>query len=178
MIPTTRKEALSSGAVRYFTGKPCKNGHIDERTAVKGMCCQCQRETAAMRWRFGLSWLQQDKSRATEAVRKWTANHVAKKAKKNQDWRTSNRSEVNAHAAKRRAAKLQRTPLWADKEQIGMWYSVAEVLSRGGVEFHVDHIVPLQGREVCGFHSHDNLQVLPWFENLHKSAKLKEKNNG
>ena len=100
----------------------------------------------------------------------------AQKAKKNQDWRTSNRSEVNAHSAKRRAAKLQRTPLWADKEQIGMWYSVAEVLSRGGVSFHVDHVLPLQGKVVCGFHSHDNLQVLPWFENLRKSAKLKDKN--
>ena len=171
-----RKDALAQGLVRYFTGKPCKKGHVDERTSVKGMCCQCQRDTAAACWRSGSSWVQQDKSRSTEAVRKWTANHTAQKAKKNQDWRTSNRSEVNAHSAKRRAAKLQRTPLWADKEQIGMWYSVAEVLSRGGVSFHVDHVLPLQGKVVCGFHSHDNLQVLPWFENLRKSAKLKDKN--
>ena len=156
-----RKDALAQGLVRYFTGKPCKKGHVDERTSVKGMCCQCQRDTAAARWRSGSSWVQQDKSRSTEAVRKW---------------RTSKRSEVNAHSAKRRAAKRQRTPLWADKEQIGMWYSVAEVLSRGGVSFHVDHVLPLQGKVVCGFHSHDNLQVLPWFENLRKSAKLKDKN--
>jgi len=176
MKPATRKEALARGAVRYFTGKPCVNGHIDERTAIKGMCCQCQRETAAERWRLGSSWVQQDKSRATEAARKWTANHATQKAKKNKDWRTNNRSEVNAHAAKRRAAKIQRTPSWADMEQISMWYEVASVLSRGGVMFHVDHIVPLQGKTVCGFHSHDNMQILPWHENLKKHAKLKEKN--
>lgn len=171
-----RKEAIAQGLGRYFTGKPCVNGHISERIAMKGTCVQCNRERLARDWREGKRWSQQDGSRSTEAVRKWTANNPEKKAEKNRKWRIENRAEHNAHAAKRRAAKTQRTPAWADHEEIGMWYGVAEVLSRGGVEFHVDHIVPLQGQEVCGLHSHDNLQVLPWFENLRKSAKLREKN--
>lgn len=178
MIPKTRKEALLSGSVRYFTGKPCINGHIEERTAIKGMCCQCQRDTQSKLWKNGLRWDQLDSTRKTVAARKWTANNPDKKAKKNLEWRVKNRAKHNAHAAKRRAIKIQRTPSWSDKEQISMWYEVADVLSRGGVKFHVDHIIPLQGKTVCGFHSHDNLQILPWHENLKKHAKLKEKNNG
>ena len=172
----TRKEALKRKLVRYFTGKPCVRGHISERTAIKGMCCQCQRETMSKWWKEGKSWLQQDKSRATEAVRKWAKNNPEKKAIKNKKWRNENRTAHNIHAANRRAIKLQRTPGWADKEQIKMWYEVAQVLSKTGVVFHVDHIVPLQGKEVCGFHSHENMQVIPWHENLRKHAKLKEKN--
>ena len=91
-------------------------------------------------------------------------------------WKLKNPEKRNALEANRRATKLQRTPSWANYEDIKMFYEVANVLSRGGVLFHVDHIIPLKGKEVCGLHSHDNLQVLPWFENLRKSAKLKEKN--
>ena len=172
----SRKEALRLGFVRYFTGKPCVNGHIDERTSIKGMCCQCQRETMHRLWKAGETWSQQDKTRATEAIRRWTKNNPEKKAQKNKIWRVSNKAAINAHAAKRRSLKLQRTPAWANKTEIAMWYEVAEVLSKTGLQFHVDHIVPLQGKEVCGFHSHDNLQILPWHENLKKHAKLKEKN--
>lgn len=28
---------------RYFTGKPCKNGHITERAAANGGCMECHR---------------------------------------------------------------------------------------------------------------------------------------
>ena len=120
--------------------------------------------------------MQQDKSRATEAIRKWAKNNPEKRSIKNKKWRDENRAAHNTHAANRRAIKLQRTPAWADKEQIKMWYEVAQVLSKTGVVFHVDHIAPLQGKEVCGFHSHENMQVIPWHENLRKHAKLKEKN--
>jgi hypothetical protein len=39
---TTRAEAKASGARRYFTGKPCKHGHIAERyTVSSALCVEC-----------------------------------------------------------------------------------------------------------------------------------------
>lgn len=45
----TRAEAKAKGLKRYFMGpdKPCKRGHISERTTVDGGCILCAR-TAAM----------------------------------------------------------------------------------------------------------------------------------
>lgn len=36
-----RKEAI--GSKRYFTGKPCKHGHICERWSRDRSCCECSR---------------------------------------------------------------------------------------------------------------------------------------
>jgi len=169
-MTSVRAKAKQDNKKHYFTGIPCKNGHIDKRQTNDGVCMACAREKFA-------KWVQLNREKFLE--RKFLTNEKRRIQAKlfTKQWKLKNPEKRNALEANRRAAKLQRTPSWADKEQIGMWYSVAEVLSRGGVEFHVDHIVPLQGKEVCGLHSHDNLQVLPWFENLRKSAKLKEKNN-
>lgn len=38
-------------AQRFFTGKPCKRGHIAYRLASSGACCECQREANAERYR-------------------------------------------------------------------------------------------------------------------------------
>jgi len=37
----TRAAALAAGLSRYFTGKPCKNGHTAERNTLPGNCVQC-----------------------------------------------------------------------------------------------------------------------------------------
>ena len=37
------KEAKLKGLKRYFTGKPCKYGHIEERFSSAGNCCECGR---------------------------------------------------------------------------------------------------------------------------------------
>ena len=37
----TRKEAIAQGLKRYFTGKPCKNGHIAERYCSTKSCLTC-----------------------------------------------------------------------------------------------------------------------------------------
>jgi len=36
-----RKTALAGGFPRYFTGKPCKNGHVEDRYTVTGACLGC-----------------------------------------------------------------------------------------------------------------------------------------
>lgn len=43
-----------------------------------------------------------------------------------------------------------------------------------GVKWQVDHLVPLNGREVCGMHVWYNLQLLTALDNVRKSNKLLE----
>ena len=40
----TRKEAKEQNLKFYFTGKPCKRGHIAQRTFPKSECVVCKKE--------------------------------------------------------------------------------------------------------------------------------------
>jgi hypothetical protein len=46
---TSRSEALARGLKRYYTGEPCKYGHIAERWAFAGECVICHR-LAMLEW--------------------------------------------------------------------------------------------------------------------------------
>lgn len=37
----SRAEAIAQGLKRYFTGKPCKHGHIAQRLLPSGVCNEC-----------------------------------------------------------------------------------------------------------------------------------------
>jgi hypothetical protein len=80
---------------------------------------------------------------------------------------------VRYHAAKRRAARLQRTPPWADLKAIRAVYALARALTVStGVEHHVDHEYPLQGKLVSGLHVPANLRVITWRENVRKRNRF------
>ena len=104
---------------------------------------------------------------------------IVKKSRSASDvWRSyANRwKKLSGDAPKRRAAKANRTPTWLSCEDFWMMreaYSLCALRSKiTGVKHHVDHVVPLRGKSVCGLHVPWNLQVIPAFENLIKSNKL------
>ena len=97
---------------------------------------------------------------------------------RNKKYKEANRSKINAAKAKRRATKLNATPKWltlCELTKIEELYEIAQMFKLyTGQEYHVDHIVPLQGKNVCGLHVPWNLQVLLAKENLSKHNKLLE----
>ena len=82
------------------------------------------------------------------------------------------RSEIQM-ARKAQQARFRLTE--QQKLEIENYYWLAQDLrATSGENYHVDHIIPLRGKNVCGLHVPWNLQVLPSDINLSKSNKLGE----
>lgn len=74
-----------------------------------------------------------------------------------------NKHKFLANNSRRRAVVKRATPIWANLDDIYQVYIEAQYFG-----YHVDHIVPLRGKLVCGLHVWENLQILPPKENLKK----------
>jgi hypothetical protein len=100
--------------------------------------------------------------------KEWNAN-------RKRVYKSATKHLTNASASKRRAALLQRIPIWQtefDELKIKCIYSVAAMLSRVNNEpWTVDHIIPLQGKIVSGLHVPSNLQLMRARENEAKRNK-------
>ena len=94
------------------------------------------------------------------------------------EYRKNKRHLENARKAKRRAAKLEATPDWLTDEQLNeiknIYWLAQDLKKITGEDYHVDHIIPLQGEEVRGLHVPWNLQVLPADINLSKGNRIED----
>jgi 5-methylcytosine-specific restriction endonuclease McrA len=117
------------------------------------------------------------KDKYIQKAKEWKQNNPAKvvssakktrqknKAKRRADWMIYNTSKINA------------CPSWLSKEhktEIENLYKFAkflEELSLNTIEYHVDHVIPLRGKGVCGLHVPWNLQILNAKDNLSKGNR-------
>jgi hypothetical protein len=92
------------------------------------------------------------------------------------EYRQANKGKINFLCSMRKKVVKQRTPMWLspfDRLKIKCYYSVAAMLARNNKEpWHIDHIVPLQGKLVSGLHVPNNLQFLRGVDNVRKKNKF------
>ena len=195
MNMTPRQMAIEEGNTRYFTGKPCPRGHIAERMVSTRGCRECITEKKK-------AWNAENPEKVNSQKRSWRDANLEHARKLNRDnqklhrdsanirqrrWYAANHEQANAatsnwaksnpdkncaKTARRRAALLEQMPSWADHDAIDDVYEAAAVVRSFGHDVHVDHIIPLQGKEARGLHVHYNLQIIDSKVNREKSNRI------
>lgn len=197
----SRKKAKELGMSEYFTGKPCKNGGVAAYSVTKRRCscdlCKMERSLKAREWKRNnpekvreskRKWNKSAQGREA-ARRRWHNNPElhADSIVRAREWR-----EKNSHllATKRRDYR-NRNPLVdakykasRDKRILNTECELTELveveaaalrderMSQTGVEWHVDHTIPLRAKEASGLHTWANLQVIPAYMNTSKQNKM------
>ena len=203
MMRGPRFDAIQNGETRYLSDKPCRRGHLGERMTSTGSCIQCRQIKAKEKYHANPkkavakvqnyyqknSELIKEKRRRRYAenpekelahsrikVAEWRKNNPEKVAAQKplkQAYKRANPEKARADLAKRRAAKMNRTPPWLGADDLWMIQEAHDLAllraKETGFAWHVDHIVPLQGKQVSGLHVPWNLQVIPWQDNLRKA---------
>lgn len=191
---TIRAQAKFQQKDYYFTGKSCKRGHISNRFTSNGTCVKCHRMCSKQSYAKNpeqtksqaKKWYTDNKDRAVirskdyyQGNKEQIKNNSKTYYHKNKtdplfqeksfiarkQWRKNNGGLMVHYNRLRRKHINERTPCWVDLEQIKFFY---ECCPKG---CHVDHKIPLQGKNISGLHVVENLQWLPSNQNLSKSNK-------
>ena len=79
----TREQALLSGSIRYFTGKPCRYGHIEERYTKGSKCSGCSpRKTER---RKGIKNIWEDTQRGKDYHKQYSKEWFTNKSEEYKD---------------------------------------------------------------------------------------------
>ena len=154
---STRKDGL------HCYCKPCENQKSREQYAKHKARKDAQNkrwyeENKQSRLVSQYAWQESNKEKVSEIQKRYSKNH---------------RGKINAKSMKRLATKINATPKWANMTRIQCYYSLADMFNKNtDQKWHVDHIVPLRGKNVCGLHVDYNLRVIPAIENMKKGNRF------
>ena len=81
-----KKDAKRQGLSRFFTGNPCKHGHVAERKVSGGCCVECVKVNSI----------------------RYREKNLEKVRAKSREWETNNKEKVNAKVRKRRHKNPER----------------------------------------------------------------------
>ena len=194
-----KEHARKQGLKRYFTGLPCKNGHLSERKITSGDCIECIRESHAQKMQEDSDYRKIKRASSCRARRSPAgkrnaemhrlrklilkrATHEINVIKNSQlHWYENpqqfliDREIKRKFAEARRNAFAQATPDWVNVQELKEVEQLRSVITaRTGVTYHVDHYYPIQSDVICGLHVPWNLQIITAEENHAKSNKMPE----
>lgn len=180
----SKQEARNLGLIKFFTGVECSKGHVAERYVVSRMCVMCasKHNTAEGRKEFAKDYrlnnsdkIKQYRINTIDQRKEWLANNKDKTSNHKKTYRTNHSDKVLASNAKRRSSKKFRDAAW-DVELTDFVtiesYHLCELREKvTGYAWHVDHVIPLQGKLVSGLHVWNNIAVIPAAQNMSKGNR-------
>ena len=152
---------IEKSILEFPRAKTCVSGY-------RSYCKDCKNKQTS-------SYYYKDKSKHRCISDKWAAANPEKIRTIKKEWKKRNPLQVKVDNAKRSAIKRSANVTW-DSELTDFVFEEAHHL-RGlrdqafGFRWHVDHIIPLQGKYVCGLHVWNNFAVIPAVVNLRKNNK-------
>lgn len=118
----------------------------------------------------------QNKQEYKGNARQWAIENPEKVKESGKKFRKENRVQENVRLKKIKLEREHRTPKWlteADWIEINKSYQLAfDKTKITGIQYDVDHIIPLKGKLISGLHVPSNLQVITHKENMKKSNKF------
>jgi len=190
-VPTNRADAKRLGATHYFTGVPCKQGHVALRK-TKGVCVECVKaEAKAAAPKRAAYFAAYNKSAAGAAAKaryyETNKDYVIARAmtRSTEDlqryrahWKLNNPEQVKADTSNRRRRHREATPSWVTRtlktDMRAIYQAAMDISKLSGESYVVDHIIPLRSETVCGLHVPWNLRVITRHENAVKSNSFDE----
>jgi hypothetical protein len=176
------KQCLKAECHEYRKNNPEKMKELYKRAYVKRRRTEkylSKKKERAKKY----SATERGKLAAKQRAKRWRENGGKRKPqkrvnRKKYNWRLNNPERAAELDAFRRSAKKNATPPWLSEEdrmQILELYYVCRMFKiYTGQDYHVDHIVPLQNKMVCGLHIPSNLRVISSFDNHSKHNKFNE----
>jgi len=120
-------------------------------------------------------WKANNPEAAKAVMDRYNESHREQRREQSRDWQQNNKEADAKRSAQQRLEKKQATPPWADKEKIKSIYKQAQEETREtGIQMHVDHEVPLKGKNVSGLHVENNLRIIPALPNLQKKNSFNQ----
>lgn len=148
-----------------------------------GKCRQRERQyyqdNKEYRKRYDKEYREQNKAVLAQQQRKYYEEHREELLEYYREYYISyyetNKDAFYARSQQRIGYISQATPTWAETDKIvALYQRRREIQEQTGIPHHVDHIVPLRGKLVCGLHCLANLRIIPAEENQVKGNKLIE----
>lgn len=105
----SRQEAKSLGLPCYFTGEPCKHGHISERRVSNFVCTACatkrnnewHRKNRDRSLNNARQWKAENRERIRKYNREYYARRQREENQRTRAWKAANRDKINARRRER-----------------------------------------------------------------------------
>lgn len=121
------------------------------------------------KWPSSSIWRKANPEKNREVQANYRAANKEKRKAYNKAWAKLNAGLVTAYSRAYQLAKKRAMPQWLSIEQIK---EIEAFYVNRPDGYHVDHIVPLNGKIVSGLHVPWNLQYLRAAENISKSNRI------
>lgn len=181
----SRDDARAQGLKKFYTGIPCRHGHVSLRNVIDGKCFLCLKARAVGRSK---AWVLKNPEKAKAKTLRWRAAHPERWRESNRRSKQANqqkytdrqRADYAVNPEKYRTVERRRRAQMRNADGDHTPIELAEILHAQGHRCaycradlkkepkHVDHIVPLARG---GSNGRTNLQYLCAPCNQSKSAR-------